>query len=151
MLAPRHARIVKSGQARPPRLERGRPRLRSVEAEHEFSLRARLAHVLVGEDGEELPEIVRKAQEDARCRTALTRLGYSKVRAAYARHRRGKQDTFLGLEDQFLWPTTDFVRDWLRAERRRVLSRVRWPFFGAMLATVITGFASIWLIQHFGQ
>src|SRR5258705_5187443 len=35
-----------------------------------------------------LPAIVVRAQEDARCRLALARLGYSKVRAEYAKHKR---------------------------------------------------------------
>ena len=147
MLASWHTRTANSGPQEPPRLEGGPVSHRSIEAEREFSLRARLAHAMVGPDGDELPDIVRKAQEDARSRAALARLGYSKVRAAYARHKRHGQDTFLSLEDQFLWPTTDFVRDWLKAERKRILMRLRWPFLGAMLTTIGAGFASIWIMQ----
>ena len=147
MLAPWHTRTANSGPQDPPRLEGGPAPLQQTEAEREFSLRARLAHVMVGPDGDELPEIVRKAQEDARCRAALARLGYSKVRAAYAGHKRKGQDTFLSLENQFLWPTMEFVRDWLKAERRRILARLRWPFLGAMLTTIGAGVASIWIMQ----
>lgn len=147
MLAPWHTRTVNSRRKEPPRLEGDAVPMPSAEAEREFSLRSRLASVLVGPDGDELPEIVRKAQEDARCRAALAHLGYSKVRSAYARHRRQRQDTFLSLEHQFLWPTTDFVRDWLKIERRRILARLRWPFLGAMLTTIISGFASIWIMR----
>jgi hypothetical protein len=30
----------------------------------------------------------------------------------------------------------DFVRDWLKAEKRRAVARVRWTFVCAMLATI---------------
>jgi hypothetical protein len=108
-------------------------------------LGARLA--FPSHDGVELPEIVRKAQEDIRCRAALARLGYSKVKAEYAWHKRHGKETFLSLEHQFLWPTTDFIRVWLKAERRRILARLRWPFLGAMLATVLAGVLSAWILN----
>jgi hypothetical protein len=86
-----------------------------------------------------LPAIVIKAQEDARCRLALARLGYAEVRSGYATHRREGKDTFAGLGREDLWPTMDFVRDWLKEERSRRVARARWPFLVAMLATIVAG------------
>jgi hypothetical protein len=88
-----------------------------------------------------LPAIVVRAQEDARCRQALGRLGYARVRSDYARHRREKKDTFASLGQESLWPTTDFVRDWLKEERRRIVLRARWPFLMTMLVTIVAGLA----------
>jgi hypothetical protein len=88
-----------------------------------------------------LPAIVVKAQEDARCRLELARLGYSKVRSEYARHKREGMDTFAGLGHESLWPTIDFVRDWLREERSRIVAQARWPFLLTMLATIVAGLA----------
>jgi hypothetical protein len=90
-----------------------------------------------------LPAIVVKAQEDVRCRLALARLGYSKVRAGYARHKREGKDTFAGLGHESLWPTMDFVRDWLKVERSRIVVRARWPFLVTMLATIVAGLAFV--------
>jgi len=72
------------------------------------------------------------------CRSALARIGYRKVKAVYARQLRDALDTdrFYGLQQQNLWPTMDFVRDWLKTEKKRVVARVRWTFVGAMLATI---------------
>jgi hypothetical protein len=86
-----------------------------------------------------LPALVVKAQEDAQCRLALARLGYSKVRSEYARHKREGKDTFAGLGRESLFPTMNFVRDWLKGERRRIAARARWPFLVAMLATILAG------------
>lgn len=88
-----------------------------------------------------LPAIVVKAQEDARCRLALARLGYSKVRSEYATHKREGKDTFAGLGREGLWPTMEFVRDWLKEERSRIVARARWPFLVTMLATIVAGLA----------
>jgi hypothetical protein len=88
-----------------------------------------------------LPAIVVKAQEDARCRLALARLGYSKVRSEYARYKRERMDTFAGLGHESLWPAMDFVRDWLKEERSRIVARARWPFLVTMLATIAAGLA----------
>jgi len=88
-----------------------------------------------------LPAIVVKAQEDARCRLALARLGYSKVRSEYARHKREGTQTFAGLGQESLWPTMDFVRDWLKEERRRIVARAKWPFLVTMLVTIVGGIA----------
>lgn len=88
-----------------------------------------------------LPAFVERAQEDARCRDALARLGYRRVKAAYARQLRATRDadTFYGLERDLLWPTMDFVRDWLKTEKRRVRARARGPFLAALLATIVAG------------
>jgi hypothetical protein len=92
-------------------------------------------------DDDALPAIVVKAQDDARCREALVRLGYSKVRSEFARHKREGKDTFAALGREGLWPTTDFVRDWLKGERSRIIARARWPFLAAMMATIVAGLA----------
>jgi hypothetical protein len=88
-----------------------------------------------------MPAIVVRAQEDARCRLALARLGYARVRSEYVRHRRDRKETFASLGQESLWPTTDFVRDWLKEERRRIFMRARWPFLMAMLVTIVAGLA----------
>jgi hypothetical protein len=88
-----------------------------------------------------LPAIVVKAQEDVLCRAALARLGYARVRAEYARHWRARKDTFTALGREGLWPTMDFVRDWLKAERKRIVARMRLPFLLAMAATIAAGLA----------
>jgi hypothetical protein len=88
---------------------------------------------------EEFPAIVKRAQDDVRCRQALASLGYSQVRSAYARHRQVGLDVFEDLGHERLWPTVDFVRDWLKEERRRIVAQVQWPFVGAMLATIFAG------------
>jgi hypothetical protein len=93
--------------------------------------------------GGSLPAFVERAREDAECRAALARVGYSKVKAAYAQQVRdgtGSQ-IFRGLERENLSPPMDLVREWLRAERRRSFGTVRWTFLGAMLATIVTGLA----------
>ena len=91
--------------------------------------------------GSALPAFVERAREDAQCRAALARIGYRKVKAAYAEQLRSDahSDTFWGLERENLSPPMEMVRDWLKAERKRNISGVRWTFFGAMLATIITG------------
>jgi hypothetical protein len=89
---------------------------------------------------EELPAIVRRAQDDVRCRQALAGLGYSRVRSAYAQHRQERLDVFEDLGHERLWPTVDFVHDWLKGERRRVAAQVQWSFVVAMLATILVGF-----------
>ena len=86
-----------------------------------------------------LPAIVVRAQEDARCRLALARLGYARVRSEYVRHRRDRKEPFASLGQGSLWPSTDFVRDWLKEERRRIVMRAKWPFLMAMLVTIVAG------------
>jgi hypothetical protein len=92
--------------------------------------------------GRSLPAFVERAQADARCRTALGQLGYRKVKTAYARQLRAVDtDRFHGLGREELWPTMDFVRDWMRAEKKRTRARVRRTFLGAMLVTIVAGLA----------
>ena len=37
----------------------------------------------------------------------------------------------------------DFVRDWLKVERSRIVVRARWPFLVTMLATIVAGLAFV--------
>lgn len=90
---------------------------------------------------EALPAIVVKAQEDALSRLGLARLGYAHVRSEYARQKREGNATFEGLGGESLWPTMDFVRDWLKEERKRIVAQARWPFLATMLATIVAGLA----------
>ena len=90
-------------------------------------------------DDHALPAIVVRAREDARCRRALARLGYVRVRAHYQRAKRNGEDTFAALASQHLEPSMDFVRDWLAEERKRIRARTRWPFLMTMLVTIIAG------------
>jgi hypothetical protein len=92
-------------------------------------------------DDEQFPAIVVKQQEDARCRQALTRMGYFRVRWQYLRQRLQRRATFGGLEAEYLWPTMDFVQDWLQQERQRVLAQTQFPFLMALLATIMAGIA----------
>ena len=97
-----------------------------------------------------MPAIVVKAQEDARCRLALTTLGYGNVRSAYAKHKRARKTTFEGLASEDLWPAMDLVRDWLKEERNRIIARVRWPFLLSMLATIVGGLAFVTVAAMLG-
>ena len=94
-----------------------------------------------GPDDDALPAIVVKAQDDARCRQGLARLGYSKVRSEFARHKREGKDTFAALGREGLWPTMDLVRDWLKEERSKIFARARWPFLATMMGTIVAGLA----------
>lgn len=91
--------------------------------------------------GGSLPAFVERARDDAQCRAELARMGYSKVKAAFAAQMRDNADAalFRGLERENLQPTMDLVREWLKAERKRNFTNVRWTFLGAMLATIVTG------------
>jgi hypothetical protein len=88
--------------------------------------------------GGELPAFVERAREDARCRAVLARMGYRRVKRLHARQPRSASgsDLFRGLEDEMLWPTIDMVGDWLKEEKKRTGSHVRWTFFAAMLVTI---------------
>jgi hypothetical protein len=90
----------------------------------------------VGDDS--LPAFVERAQQNAQWQAALARIGYRRVRAAFARQLRQspRVEIFYGIEQLGLWPTMDFVRDWLKAEKRHRVGRVRWTFVGAMLVTI---------------
>jgi hypothetical protein len=48
-----------------------------------------------------------------------------------------KAEVFYGGEHLEQWPTMDFVRAWLKSEKRRIMARVRWTFVSAMLATIV--------------
>jgi hypothetical protein len=86
-----------------------------------------------------LPAFVERAQQDAQWQAALARTGYRRVKAAYGKQVREAPQVaiFYGVEHLGLWPTMDFVRDWLKTEKRRVRGRVRWTFVGAMLTTIV--------------
>jgi hypothetical protein len=88
-----------------------------------------------------LPAFVERAQQDAQWQSTLTRMGYRRVKAAYARQMRDlpKAEVFYGAEHLQQWPTMDFVRAWLKSEKRRLMARVRWTFVSAMLATIVAG------------
>ena len=102
---------------------------------------ASIGPVFARSDDHLFPAIVIKAREDAVCRLALARLGYFKVRSAYARQMREGRDDFAGLEAGSLSPTMEFVGDWLREERKRRVARARRPFLITMVATVVAGIA----------
>jgi hypothetical protein len=88
-----------------------------------------------------MPAFVERAQQDAQWQAALGRFGYRRVKAAFARQMRESPqvEIFYGIEHLHHWPTMDFVRNWLRSEKKRSLSRVRWTFIGAMLMTILAG------------
>src|SRR5262249_42311866 len=92
-----------------------------------------------GEVGGPLPAFVERAQQDAQWHAALSGLGYRRVKAAYTRQMRDlpQVEIFYGIRHLNHWPTMDFVRAWLRAEKKRAMARIRWTFVGAMLATII--------------
>jgi hypothetical protein len=88
-----------------------------------------------------LPAFVERAQEDARSRELLARIGYRSVKAAYARQLRVAPgvDTFLGLTHEGLSPTMELVADWLKAQKKQARARVKWTFVGAMVITIVAG------------
>ena len=110
-----------------------------------------LAQRLAVSADDEFPSFVRRAQDDVQWRKALAKLGYSQVRAAYAQHRQEGLQAFeaLGGQDR-LRPPLDFVRDWLKDERRRIFEQVRWLFVVTMLATIIAGLTFAATIQFLG-
>jgi hypothetical protein len=90
--------------------------------------------------GEPLPAIVVRAQEDARARRALGRIGYRAIRAAHTQQLRvNRSNVFYGLSRDELWPTMDLVADWLSAEKRRLLARATRTFLGTMVITIVAG------------
>jgi hypothetical protein len=93
------------------------------------------------EAGGVLPAFVERAQQDAQWEAALDRLGYRRVKAAYATQMRESPqvEIFYGLQHFNHWPTMEFVRGWLKAEKKRVMARMRWTFVAAMLATILAG------------
>jgi hypothetical protein len=90
-----------------------------------------------GADGA-LPAFVERAQQDVQWQAALSRFGYRRVKAAYARQMREspKAEIFFGIQHLNLYPTMEFVRTWMKSEKKRALQRVRWTFVAAMLVTI---------------
>jgi hypothetical protein len=110
-----------------------------------FSLSARHTDSLppprLAAASDDMPLLVAKLEEDARSREALMRIGYLKALAAYLRHKRNGDDTFGPLGGDRLQPTMEFVRDWLKEQRRRVISRYRTTFLLSLCATLAAGVA----------
>lgn len=102
--------------------------------------------------GGSLPAFVERAQEDARSRQALSRMGYRRVKAAFSRQLRDapEADTFHGLERDLIWPSMDFVREWLKAEKRNHMARARRPFLAAMLVTILAGLGFVGAVYMLG-
>jgi hypothetical protein len=92
-----------------------------------------------------LPAFVERAQQDAQWHATLARIGYRRVKAAYARQMRDapRAEVFYGAEHLKQWPTIDFVRAWLKSEKRRIMARARWTFVSVMLATIVAGLTFI--------
>ena len=92
-------------------------------------------------EGNYLPLIVAKVEADARARSALKQMGFRSVLHAYLRYKREGRDTFHAFGAEHLWPTMDFVRDWLKQEGRQLVARHGWVFLLSLTATVIAGLA----------
>jgi hypothetical protein len=90
-----------------------------------------------------LPLIVTKAEEEVRSRLALKRMGYFRVLLAYVRFRWARSETFFGLGAQHLWPSTQFVGDWLKQERGRLVAQHRSVFLLALVATLVAGLSFV--------
>jgi hypothetical protein len=91
-----------------------------------------------GDLGGQLPAIVERARQDKDWQEALGRLGYRRVKRAYFRQMRRspRDEVFYGVEHLYHWPTMEYVRVWLKSEKKRMVSKVRWTFMAAMLATI---------------
>ena len=76
-----------------------------------------------GDFGGPFPAIVERARLDKEWQEALTRFGYRRVKLAYARQMRKspKDEIFYGVEHLNNWPTMEFVRAWLKAEKKRMM------------------------------
>lgn len=96
------------------------------------------------------PLVVAKVEEDARSRLALKRMGYLKVLSAYVRYKREGRDAFHSFGADHLWPTMEFVRHWLRQERRQLIRQHRWMFLLTMLATLAFGLTFIGALAVLG-
>jgi hypothetical protein len=104
-----------------------------------------------GEVGGSLPAFVERAQQDAQWEAALERVGYRGVKAAYDRQMRDSPqvEIFYGIQHLRHWPTMDFARGWLKAEKRRQRARMRWTFVAAMLATIVAGVSFVAALSVF--
>jgi hypothetical protein len=98
---------------------------------------------------DDLPLIVTKADEGARARVALKRMGYFRVRSAYRRHKRDGRDTFHSFGAEHLWPTMDFVRNWLKEERKQLVGQHGWVTLLTLLATLAAGLAFVGILVVF--
>jgi hypothetical protein len=125
-------------RSRPPRHEDEEQDLPSAEI-----------HYLPGADPG-LPLIVAKVEQEGRARVALKRMGYLEARLAYRRQKRAGEDTFHAFEAEHLWPTMDFVQEWLREERREIVARHRSVFLLSMLATILAGLAFLGALALLG-
>jgi len=99
---------------------------------------------------DDLPLILTKADEEGRSRLALKRMGYRRVRSAYRRHKRDDRDTFHSFGAEHLWPTMDFVRDWLKEERRQLVAQHGWVSLLTLLATLAAGAAFVGILIVLG-
>ena len=99
---------------------------------------------------DDLPLILTKADEEARARLALKRMGYLSVLSAYRRHKRDGRDTFHSFGAEHLWPTMDFVRQWLKEERRQLVAQHGWVSLLTLLATLAAGLAFVGVLILFG-
>ena len=99
---------------------------------------------------DDLPLIVTKADEEVRARPALKRMGYFRVLSAYRRHKRDGRDTFHSFGAEHLWPTMDFVRLWLKEERRQLVAQHGWVTVLTLLGTLAAGLAFAGVLIVFG-
>ena len=99
---------------------------------------------------DDLPLIVTKADEEARSRLALNRMGYFRVLSAYRRHKRDGRDTFHSFGADHLWPTMDFVHLWLIEERRQLVAQHGWVTLLTLLGTLSAGLAIAGVLIVFG-
>jgi hypothetical protein len=93
---------------------------------------------------------VTKAEEEVRSQLALKRMGYLKVLYAFLRYKREGRDTFHSFGADHLWPTMDFVRDWLKDERRQFVAQHGWVSLLTLLATFAAGLAFVGVLIVFG-
>jgi hypothetical protein len=105
---------------------------------------------LLSPANDDLPLIVSKAEDDARSRVALNQMGFLKVLAAYLRHKAVRRDVFHSLAAQRLWPTMDFVREWLKQERQHLIVQNRLIFLLTMLGTLVAGLAFVGALAILG-
>ena len=105
------------------------------------SLRSAVGRQFAANDA--LPMIVAKAEEEARSRLALRRMGYFKVLSAYLRHKRDGKDAFYSFGANHPAPMMDFVRVWLKEERRQLIVQHRWVFLLTFLTTLAAGITFI--------
>jgi hypothetical protein len=119
----------------------------SASAQSEGQRESRRAPEVPASD--DLPLIVTKADEEARSRVALNRMGYFRVRSAYRRHKRDGRDTFHSFGAEHLWPTMDFVRNWLKEERKQLVGQHGWVSLLTLLATLAAGLAFVGILVVF--